>query len=193
MNTSALCLVQFRSDQKVYRISQNKIALKVFLSVVNKHSAASSFCGLRGDEGGQIRQILFSHGVWEPKQGAERCWRDSLSVSLSEQCGQPPPAQPDDRRQPGRGLWPNSAPPTGGDGCSHHGHQVSEHCSRDPHRASWEGVCVCACSNSSIRGWGLKESRGIVEGIDFCVIAQLKQKLTHVIIYMWMSAWRTCI
>ena len=56
-----------------------------------------------------------------------------------------------------------------------------------------EKVCVCVCVCVCVGGWGLKESRGFVEGIDFCVIAQLKQKLTHLIIYMWTSTWRTCI
>lgn len=61
---------------------------------------------------------------------------EPLSISVSQQCGQSPPAESDDRRQPGRGLWADSAPPTGGDRGSHHGYQVPEHCGRDPDRAA---------------------------------------------------------
>lgn len=57
----------------------------------------------------------------------------------SQQRCQSPPAEPDDRRQPGRGLRPNSAPPTGGDGGCHHGYQVPEHCGGDPDRAPRAG------------------------------------------------------
>ena len=63
----------------------------------------------------------------------------TLSLSLCpappQQRGQSPPAEPDDHRQPGRGLRANFAPPTGRDSGSHHGHQVPEHRNRDPHRA----------------------------------------------------------
>lgn len=75
-------------------------------------------------------------------------WSRSLFVSLSfpafprQQCGQSPPAQSDDRRQPGCGLRANSASPTGGDRGGHHGYQVPEHCGRDPDRAPWKGKSV---------------------------------------------------
>lgn len=55
------------------------------------------------------------------------------------QCRRSPPAESDDRRQPGRGLWADPASPTGGDSGGHHGHQVPEHCGRNSDRAPWEG------------------------------------------------------
>lgn len=57
----------------------------------------------------------------------------------SPQCGQSPPSEPDDHRQPGCGFWTDVTPPPGGDGGRHHGHQVPEHRRGNPHRAPREG------------------------------------------------------
>ena len=61
------------------------------------------------------------------------------SLLLSKQRGQPPSEEPDDRRQPGRGVRPDTAPPAGGDCGSYHGHQVPEYSGGDSDRAPWEG------------------------------------------------------
>lgn len=60
---------------------------------------------------------------------------------FSQQCGQPPPAEPDDSSQPGRGVRTHSAAAARGNCGRHNGHQVPEHCSGNPHRAQREGVC----------------------------------------------------
>jgi len=58
---------------------------------------------------------------------------------VHRQRGEPSPAEPDDHRQPGRGVRADAAAAAGGDGGRHHGHQVPEHRRGDPHRAPREG------------------------------------------------------
>lgn len=71
------------------------------------------------------------------------CCQPTLYLCLiPKQCGKSSSTESDDRRQPRCGLWADSAPSSGGDSGSHHGHQIPKYCSGDPHRAPRQGKKV---------------------------------------------------